>query len=109
METPAYVITWDIYVDPHTGNLFDRGDCVIIEENYVISQYHRDVHVGVGDKCVLLDFRYEQNDTFGDIQKHYFILYSYNEHSLVRVLEGSFCHIKEGLGNKICDVPMDLL
>ena len=109
-ERPPTGLTWDMYVDPHTGDTFARGDCVIIEANFVFSQYHRHENdVGVGDKCVLLDFRYEPNRNFGDIQKQYFILYSYKEESLVRVLECLFCHIKEGFRNKICDVPKKIL
>ena len=79
-ERPPTGITWDMYVDPCTGDTFARGDCVIIEPNCVFSQYNlHENDVGVGDTCVLLEFWYEPNRNFRDIQKQYFILYSYNE------------------------------
>ena len=62
----------------------------------------------IGDKCVLLDFLYEPNENKGDVQKHYFRLYSYNEQSIVRVLEGSFCHDKNNYKDKIKDVPQGI-
>ena len=61
--------------------------------------------MNIGDKCVLPDFLYEPNENKGDVQKHYFRLYSYNEKFIVRVLEGSFCHDKNDYKEKIKDVP----
>ena len=52
---PPTDIKWSSFVDPHTGNTFARGDCVVSEENYASSQFDRhNVDVNVGDKCVLL-------------------------------------------------------
>ena len=35
-ERPPSSITLDMYVDPHTGNAFARGNYVVIEDNYLI-------------------------------------------------------------------------
>ena len=105
-EAPPSNISWNDFVDPHTGNVFAKGDVVVIEQNFVFSQFHRhEVDIEVGDKCVLIDFRYEPNDNVGDIQKHYFRLYSYNKKSFIRVMEGSFCHDKTDYRDKIKDIP----
>ena len=105
MKNPPAGIKWSYFVDPHTGNEFAQGDCVVIEEDCVLSQfYRRNVDVKVGYKCVLLDFLYEPNKNKGDVQKHYFRLYPYNETSIVRVLERSFVHDKSDYTDKIKDV-----
>lgn len=92
-ERPLSGITWDMYVVPHNGNIFPRGNFLIIENNCVISRYHScDVDVAVGDKYVLLGFRYKPKKFYVDIQKQYFILYSYTDNSLVHDLEGPFSH-----------------
>ena len=99
-------IHWDSFVDHHTGNQFARGDCVLIEPNFCKSQYHRFmVDVNVGDKCILLEYFYEPNECLGDMQKHYFRMYSCTKMENVRVLEGSFCHTKFDFRKKIDDVP----
>ena len=66
IEKPPRDIKWSSFVDPHTGNEFSLGDCVVIEKNYVLSTFdRRNVEVNIGDKCVLLDFLYEPNEKRG--------------------------------------------
>ena len=61
-ETPPIGTKLSDFVDPHTGNEFSLGDCVVIEENYVLSTFDRlNDEVNIGDKCVLLDSLYESN------------------------------------------------
>ena len=60
------------------------------------------------DKWVPIDFKYERNTNVGDIQKHYFRLYSCNKKSFIRVMEGSFCHVKKDYRDKIKNIPRGL-
>lgn len=109
-EIPPSGISLDYFVEPHTGNIFSRGDCIMVEQNYVTSKFHHNmVDVNFGDRYVLLDYKYEPNQCYGKIQKHYFIMFSYNEKEIVLVLEGYFCHAKDDFRNKSSNVLKNLL
>lgn len=109
-ESPPNGIRWDSFVDLHTVNLFARGDCVLIKKSHITSKFHLYmVDVTVGDKCVLIYYKYEPHKCYGNIQKHYFLMFSYRKKEIIRVLEGSFCHEKDDFRNKLSDVPKNLL